>query len=496
MDGMPSSDTAVVTVDVGSSSARALLFNSQGQQQDGFGEQIHYQFATTPEGGVELDPDRLLEITLSCLSRIHEQVKAAGIRPAAVGFSCFWHSLLGVDRTGHPTTPLLHLFDTRSAKQASALAGRLDAKRVHARTGCVLHSSYWPAKLLWLYETRADAFPATVRWISFAEYVFLKLFGAAAASTSMISGTGLWNQAANDYDDEVLAALGLDKLHLCPWGEMDQAQSKLLEPYRSRLITFDGIPWFPAWGDGACDSVGSGCATSDRFALMVGSSGALRVVCKQPDAQLPYGLWCYRLDRGRFVMGGALSNGGDVYDWMHRTLALPDAAATEKELEAMTPAAHGLVLLPFLAGERSPYWRSDLRAAITGLSLSTRGIDLLQAALESVALRFREIFELLMDAVGAPGEVIASGGGLLRSPAWTQMMVDALCRPITTCLEPEATSRGVALLVLERLGVIPNVTAQEPRLGNVHQPRAEYSAAYEDLLARQRLLFQKLFSEN
>src|ERR1700731_1997301 len=259
MNGM-SAEALVVTLDVGTSSVRTLLFDAQGRQQDGFGEQIRYQFTTTPDGGVELEADQLLDVSLRSLSTIHEQVRAAGLKPAAVGFSSFWHSLLGVDRSGQPTTPLLHLFDTRSARQVRELEQRLDPKCVHARTGCVLHSSYWPAKLLWLRETRPDAFRATDRWISFCEYLFLKLFGVATASTSMVSATGLWNQAANDYDDEILAALSLNTLHLCPWGEMDRAQSELLEPYRRRFEGLQGIPWFPAWGDGACDSVGSGCA--------------------------------------------------------------------------------------------------------------------------------------------------------------------------------------------------------------------------------------------
>jgi gluconokinase len=495
MDGMSSAEPLVVTLDVGTSSVRTLLFDVQGRQQNGFGEQIRYQFTTTADGGVELEADQLLDVSLRSLSTIHEQIRAARLKPAAVGFSSFWHSLLGVDRAGKPTTPLLHLFDTRSAKQVRELEQRLDPKRVHARTGCVLHSSYWPGKLLWLSETRPDAFRATDRWISFGEYLFLKLFGVATASTSMVSATGLWNQASNNYDDEVLSALSVDKLHLCPLGEMDHAQSELVAPYRGRLAALHGIPWFPALGDGACDSLGSGCVTPDRFALMVGSSGALRAVC-QPAVSLPDGLWCYRVDRCRFVLGGSLSNGGEVYDWMHRTFALPDPVETEKQLEALAPGTHGLLLLPFLAGERSPYWRSDLRAAITGLGLSTRPIDILEAALESVALRFLEIYGLMAKSLGQPGTLIASGGGLLRSPAWTQMMADALGLPVTTCLEPEATSRGAALLALERLGVIKSVDQAAPRLGAVHQPRSEYRAVYADLLCRQRLLFQKLFSEN
>jgi gluconokinase len=185
------------------------------------------------------------------------------------------------------------------------------------------------------------------------------------------------------------------------------------------------------------------------------------------------------VDGGKLVLSGALSNGGEVYDWRHRSLTLPDPAETEKEFEAMPPGTHGRLLLPFFAGERSPYGRSDLRTAIAGLSLSTRPIDLLEAALESVALRVIEIYGFMKDRLGRPRAVIASGGGLLRSFAWTQITTDALVLPVTTCLEPEAASRGAALLALERLGVVKSVGETAPSLDAVPEPRAREARSIE-----------------
>jgi gluconokinase len=152
-------------------------------------------------------------------------------------------------------------------------------------------------------------------------------------------------------------------------------------------------------------------------------------------------------------------------------------------------------LLPFFAGERSPYWRADLRAAVTGLNLSTRPMDILQAALESVSLRFREIFTLMRSSLGQPQMVIASGGALLASPAWTQMMADAVGADVLTCLEHEATGRGAALLAAERLGAIPSVTGIPMKSGSQHQAVADHTAIYERMLDAQRKLYTKLFVE-
>jgi len=470
---------------VGSSSVRALLFDAGARQMEGYGAHLPYQEETTPDGGVEVNPDRLARLALDCLDELHRQVHAAGLRIAAVAGSAFWHSLLGVGEDGRPTLPILHLLDTRSASEVHRVP---DA---HARTGCVPHASYWPAKLLWLQKNRPAEFTATHRWLSFPEYLFQKLFGRASVSTSMVSGTGIWNQNANDYDDEMLAALQICRSQLAVPSGMDQPEQELGPEYRRMWPSFDGVPWFPPIGDGACDNLGSGCIEPGRFALMVGTTAAMRAVIEASQIEIPAGLFCYRVDRKRFVMGGALSNGGGVFAWMKRTLVLPKDV--EAKLEAAAPGGHGLMLLPFFSGERSPYWRDDLRAVIAGMSLTTQPFDILRASLESVALRFRDIYQILSKRLAPPAEVIASGGALLHSPAWTQMMADALCRPVVACTEPEASSRGAALWVLERIGAIKNLSALPASTGAVFSPVPEHEAVYDRLLCEQRAYYEKLF---
>ena len=497
MSAPDQSGTYVVSLDVGTSSVRTLLYDGQAREAPGFGAHLRYDLETTADGGVEVDADRLVALVVQGVDAIHQELKARGLRPRAVACCTFWHNVLGVGDDGRPTTPVLHPFDTRAAAAARQLAERLDSSRQHERTGCVLHASYVPAKLVWLAETRPQAFGATRRWMSFGEYLFLKLFGRAVASTSMVSGSGLWNQYENDYDAEVLAALPIDAGQLSPAAEMDQPQAELRAEYASRWPQFTRVPWYPALGDGAANNIGSGCSTPDRFALMVGTSGAMRAVVEAPRVEIPVGLWCYRVDRKRYVLGGALSNGGGVYDWMKRTLALPeDSAKVEARLAGKPPGSHGLTVLPLFAGERSPHWRAEARAAITGLSAHTSPMDVLQAALESVALGFREIYDVTTERLGAPREVIASGGALLKSRTWIQMMADALGRPVVACLESEASSRGTVLLALEWLAIIKSVRELPARMGETFQPVAAHRQIYDEELRRQRRLYVKLFEEN
>ena len=479
----------MVTLDVGSSSARTLLFSLDGRQIEGFGSQVTYRAHTTADGGWEIDANELTAIAARALGDICGQMRGKSAKPVAVAVDTFWHSVVGVDAGGKPTTALLHPFDTRSAGAAKELAARVDNAAQHKRTGCVIHPSYPPAKLLWLAETQPEALKKTARWMSAGEYLFLKFFGKAATSTSMVSASGLWDQNANDYDAEILAALPVSRAQFAAVEGLDEASKGDVEWPELR-----GIPWFPALGDGACDNVGSGCTRQERFALMVGTSGAMRAVVEAEKIEIPDGLFCYRVDRKRFVLGGALSNGGEVYAWMKRTLRLPeDDEEIEKQLAALEPGMHGLTVLPLFAGERSTGWRADARAAMTGLGANTSAIEILHAALESVALRFCNVYEIMKASLGTPREVVASGSALLHSRVWTQMMADALGHAIISCVEREATSRGAALLALERIGAIADAGRAAAQCGDVIPVNAANGNMYKDALERQRELYGKIF---
>ena len=478
------------TLDVGTSSVRARLYDARGADLRRFAVKLEHRPAATEDGGVEFDAGALVSLCVEALDQLHARLDAANLRPDVLGCSAFWHCFLGVDAAGRAVTPILHVFDTRSAAEAAELARRVDPAAVHARTGCLLHPSYWPAKLLWLRRNRPDAFAAARRWLSFGEYLYLKLHGAPRSSVSMVSGSGLWIQAANRYDPELLALAGIGRETLAAEDELDRPANSLLPEFAARWPRLAGIPWFPASGDGACNNLGSGCDAPDRWALMIGTSGALRAVTAAPTPPPP-GLWTYRLDRDRALTGGALSNGGSVYSWMRRALRLPGPRALEQELQRRAPGSHGLTLLPFLAGERSPYWRADLRGVISGLSLATGPVDILQAALEAVALRFLDIYELLRGVLPEPREVVVSGGALGESPAWAQMIADALGRPLTMSRVAEASSRGAALLAFRQAGVPVKLRSERPP--RVYEPRSGYRQILQQEMEQQRQLLRAVF---
>lgn len=479
----------ILTLDVGTSSVRSLLFDARGRHIEGLGAQIRHTPDTTPDGGYTFDADALLDRCVAALTALLDQTD---ITPDAVAIDTFWHSLVGVDRTHRAVTPVYLWADTRSRDYVPAMRELLDERTVHARTGCLFHTSYLPVRLLWLQKEHPVLFGRAHRWLSFAEYMWLRLFGIAAGSHSMLSGSGLFNINKLEWDTEVLESLGLAPENLATIVDVSQPFTDLRTSAGEGLGRLAGVPWFPALGDGACSNVGAGCVTAERPAVMIGTSGAMRTVWQVDSLTPPWGLWAYRVDAERFVMGGALSNGGNLIEWLQRTLRLEGLQGHEEELVTARPGAHGLTLLPFWAGERSPGWASEATGAIVGLRLHTSPADLMQAAMEAVAYRFSLIFERLLATVDRVDSLVATGGGLLQNRAWRQIVADVLNRPLVVSLEPEASSRGAAVVALNSLGAWKTLDDVPGAVGEACLPRPAYHEAHMEARERHVALYDLL----
>ncbi|HEX8096821.1 MAG TPA: gluconokinase, partial [Pyrinomonadaceae bacterium] len=367
-------ESLVLALDVGTSGVRGALFNSRARELTGTASRIVRGPEATHAGEATLDADEALEQAATTVDAVLAKSAGPAARIQSVAVSCFWHSLVGVNDEGRAVTPVFGWGDTRAARAAEELRARFDERATHARTGCRFHPSYWPAKLLWLRREHADVYKRVSRWMSFGEYLLSRFCGEAAASLSMASGTGLLDLRRCVWDEELLAFLGLDTAQMPAISATDAAFNSLTPEYARRWPQLSGARLSPAVADGAANNVGSGCTTHDRAALMIGTSGAMRVMWEgSPPDGLPPALWCYRVDDRRVLVGGALSDGGGLYHWLNEVLALEgDSQRVEEELAAMEPDAHGLTVLPFWSGERSTGWAPEARGAILGLTTATR----------------------------------------------------------------------------------------------------------------------------
>ncbi|MFN8483661.1 MAG: gluconokinase [Anaerolineae bacterium] len=484
----------ILTIDVGTSSVRALLYDATGRPLDGVAAGESYTVQTGADGTVEDDPTMALARITRCVDGVLAQAGPLAAAIGGVSLDTLVSNIVALDAAGRPLSPLILYADTRNADDALALRRQMDERVVHERSGAMLRTSYWPARLAWFRRTQPEVWNATARWSTLGAALELRLFGRARVSTSVASWTGLLDRRRLVWDAPLLEALGVAAERLPPLADASEPIRGLVEPYASRWPTLRDIPWFPAIGDGAAANIGSGCTGPSRLALTVGTTAAMRVV--MPDVpRVPFGLWCYRVDARRPLLGGATSEGGNVYAWARRTLNLGAPEAIETAIAALPPDGHGLTVLPLLAGERSPGWAGDAKAAINGMTLSTTPAEILRAGLEAVAYRLALIARSILADDQGTAEVVASGGALLSSPTWLQIMADVLGRPILASAEDEATARGTALLALEALRVIPSVDALPGAFGAQYAPDGSRYAIYRAAIERQQQLYKKLIEE-
>ncbi|MCB0175457.1 MAG: gluconokinase [Anaerolineae bacterium] len=477
----------ILTLDIGTSSTRAMLFDRWAKPVGDVLAQVPNQLQTTADGGAEFDPAALFDGVTRAIDQALSQAGPLADAIGGVGIDTFVTNFMGLDSAGRPLTPIYTFADRRCAADAEALRQEFDLEAVHNRTGCRIHSAYLPARFRWLARTQPEVLQTVAHWLSIGEYLFWQFFGERVVSYSVASWSGLLDRHTLAWDEVWLADLPVKIEQFSKVTDVDQPRQGLKPAWAERWPALKSVPWFPAIGDGAAANVGSGCTTPERLALTIGTTGAMRTLVDRSPDTVPAGLWLYRLNRRYGLLGGATTEGGNVFAWLNQTLKLPpDLEAT---LANMPPAGHGLTFLPFLAGERAPGWQDDARASLINFTLDTQPVDILRAGLEGVAYRFALIHRQMQPHLPPDHQIIASGSGLLNSPAWMQIMADVLNRPLTASAEPEATSRGVALMALDALGL----TDEKPiSLGATYLPRSDYHTQYQIALETQIDLYHRL----
>ena len=483
----------VLAIDIGTSSVRASLYDRDSRPLPGLQARGRYALQTTPEGGAFLDPEEVLRQTTSCIDRVLELATSETSRIVAVGSCTLVSNVLGLDNRDRAVTPLYTWADTRGLESVAWLREQVDEATLHQRTGCPIHTSYLPVRLRWLATAEPELFRRAARWLSIDDYLRFRLFGRTSSSYSIASWTGLIDRRKLTWDAPLLATIDLPESRLPKLTDRDQAQSGLRPKFARRWPALSQVPWYPALGDGAASNLGSGGSSSEQIIINVGTSAAVRVTVEGAPPAVPAGLWCYRIDGQHSLLGGALSNAGNLYEWLLGTLRLGSPAGIERELAAMAPDEHGLTMLPFLAGERAPGWAAHARGTISGLALHTRPIHILRAALDAVVFRLALIHDLLLPVAPDAHEVVASGGAVVQSPSWMQTLADTLNRPVLLATDREASSRGVAISLLQATGHLGRLDeAPAPPFERRFEPDAERHKVYRQAMARQVGLYQEL----
>jgi xylulokinase len=470
-------------IDLGTSSLKAVVLDVDGAIAGS--ASAAYSITTAQPGWVESDPQDWWQAAASATRKASRE-HAADI--AAVGVSGQMHGVVLSDDLGEPLRPAILWADSRSRRQLDAYSELSSEQR--RRLANPPATGMAGPTLLWLREHERPHYRAAHWALQPKDWLRLRLIQEPATEPSDASGTLLYDLTADYWAKDVLAALDLRIDFLAPIRESTEICGVLGRAAAEALGLRPNLPVVGGAADTAAAAIAGGLLEPGPAQLTIGS-GAQVIAPRDRLAIDPTArTHLYRAAAAdRWYAMAAMQNAGTALEWVRTTLG---ASWDDVYAEAFTvpPGAQGLVFLPYLTGERTPYFDASARGAWVGLGLGHGRGHLLRAALEGVAFAIRQGLEALL-ATGVPvSELRLAGGGSLH-PGWRQLLADVLERPLLATPIASASALGAALLAGVGFGAWPDVRrvanmAGPPQLVASPGPEAE---AYREPY----LLFRQLY---
>ncbi|WP_333595049.1 gluconokinase [Anaerospora hongkongensis] len=490
---------AIFGVDIGTTGCRAVLYRVDGTILAS--HSIDYPLYTPESDWAEQDPDEIYQAFVTVVSKAMVQSCITAKDIAGVSFSSALHSLIPVDATGTPLYRMLTWADNRAQSYKEKVASGDDGKAIYSRTACPPHPMFPLYKILWFRYERPEMFQKIAKFIGIKEYIIHRLTGKYIIDKSIASGSGLYNNQTLSWDEQLLELTGLRQDQLSEVVPTTHIERQIDPQIAQSLGIAPDTPLIMGGGDGMMNCIGSGAINPGQLTLTIGTSGAVRVITTKPYNDPKGRTWCYNLSEDYWVLGGAITNGGIALRWAKEKFASTEQKVAERlgldaydilsrYAEQKPAGSDGLIMLPFFAGERAPYWNANARGVLFGLNLNHGKRHLVRATMEGICYRMYSILQALEEVSGQVTEIRVSGS-FTRSRLWVQILADVFGRVITVPGEPEGAAYGAAVLGLYALGFLHDIK----EVGNFINIKERYYPSTENHERYQQLfkIYERIY---
>lgn len=484
---------AIIALDIGSTGAKAALVSRDGRlPATGYAE---YPTLHPAPNRVEQRPEEWWAAVCAALGELWKASPLPPSAVAAVALSGQMQDTILLGENGALGNAILYS-DSRAGDEAALIDERKGGGELTRRTGNLQGGSSVLAKWLWLQRHEPKRLAAAHTLLLGAhDYIGWRLTGVAAADFTTASTTGLLDLSERMWLVDVLAELGLDGGLLPPLLSGSERLGAVRGEAAQATGLPEGLPVFHGAGDLGAMTVGVGAGLPGRAYCYLGTSGWIAAGLDRATPNPEAGLFTLRHPQPeRLIQVAPMLTAGGNLDWLRGALGRGQAVgyAEMEALAASAPAgSRGVLYLPYLAGERSPFTDPHARACFVGMGSDTGAGELARAVLEGTALAYRSLCGVLGLGAGEP-LLLAGGGG--KSPVWCQILADVLNRPVHLLAEPgNAGALGAAILAGVGLGwydslypddaFFPVATRYEPETGN--------AALYDELYP----LFERLYPQ-
>ncbi|MGA9349383.1 MAG: xylulokinase [Anaerolineae bacterium] len=503
---MPTTTYFLLGIDVGTTGSKALLIGADGAVKAS--ATTEYPMFTPQPLWVEQDPADWWAATVTSVRRV---LNESGVEPgevAGVGLTGQMHGLVLLDARGQVLRPCIMWNDQRTAAQCAAITQQVGAERVLQLTGNPVLPGFTAPKLVWVREHEPEVYKRIATVLLPKDYVRYRLTGGFFGEVSDASGTSLFDVGRRRWSDEMLEALDVPREWLPEVTESPVVSARVSAGAARETGLLEGTPVVGGGGDQAAQAVGTGIVAEGVVSVTIGTSGVVFAASDtyrvEPEGRLH--AFCHAVPGLWHLMGVMLSAGGS-FRWYRDTLGdLERIRAAESGQDAYDllieaagkapPGCEGLLFLPYLSGERTPYPDPNARGVFCGLTLRHSKAHLTRAVLEGVTYGLRDSLEL-MRALGLSIEQVRASGGGARSPLWRQILADVFDTEIVTVNVTEGAAYGAALLAGVGAGVYGSVAEACDtviQMTGRTQPGPAVPV-YEDYYPRYRALYPALAPE-
>lgn len=498
--------TYLLGIDVGTTGSKALLIDAAGQVVAS--AITEYPMMTPQPLWAEQNPTDWWQATATSIRSVLSRSAVRSQEIAGVGLTGQMHGLVMLDEHGNVLRPCIMWNDQRTTAQCAAITDRVGRSRLLELTGNPVLPGFTAPKVIWVREHEPDVYVRTAHILLPKDYVRYCLTGEFFGEVSDASGTALFDVGRRSWSDEMLAALDIPRRWL-PEVTESPVVSARVNGYAAHETGLPvGTPVVGGGGDQAAQAVGTGIVHEGIVSVTLGTSGVVFAASDsyrvEPEGKLH--AFCHAVPGQWHLMGVMLSAAGS-FRWYRDTLAQVEkeqATATGSdaydlliEATANVPAGcEGLIFLPYLTGERTPYPDPNARGVFFGLTLRHGRSHMTRSVLEGVSYGLLDSLEL-MRGLGLNIEQVRVSGGGTRSSLWRQILADAFNVEIVTVSVTEGAAYGAALLAGVGAGVWADVAEAAGRSVAVtgrHSPGAD-AGVYADFYPRYRALYPALKAE-
>ncbi|RPF54311.1 gluconokinase [Aquisalibacillus elongatus] len=434
--------TNLLGLDIGTTSAKAVLFQLDGTVVAE--NEQPYPILNPKNGWAEQVPTQIEEATIHAVNQVMTHINQHQL--IGIGLSTAMHSLICINEDGTALSNAIIWADTRSSNESE----QLDSS-IYLSTGTPLHPMSPLSKLTWMKNQDAQEYHEASYFVSIKEYLLYRWFGEKVVDYSMAAATGLFNIHRLNWDDQALRAAGITTSQLFEPKPPETILQDIDSNIAKRMNISVKTPIVIGGSDGPLANLGIGAINPGETAITIGTSGAIRQFSREPLLDTKQEIFSYSFTEDLWITGGPTNNGGIVLKWIQEVVSNEHYEYSMDELNqlasSVSPGAEQLVFLPYLNGERAPFWDGKAKGSFIGLTPSHNKSHLIRASMEGVIYSIYHIGHAL-ERLGNQHDVIYASGGFARSELWLQILADTFGKPVKIPNSHQSSAWGAAWLAL------------------------------------------------